>query len=298
MAETVIDLIAEDKSGEVILVLNQFTPWNEPGVYDQFEKRFNGYLHIIASNALYERYPRFRGQRLLIRLNYIFEPTAEILSKLEKINDKLPTSHIRFEICQFDAKELIERSEFLTGPNSKPTLVCTYTKKLSYSTMYGFAFIVAFAQLAFWTFALRANGDHRAENMIVSGTISLLFGAMAVLSAFILSRQQPRLIIDSAGIHVPRDGVLIKWDDMTALRRRRDMWKLSYIDLYLQDEALYFKQLSPKKRFVAKLGRTRSDPTFSFIASSFDIPEERIYKTIEKYAAYANLGSRFENYLE
>ena len=96
-----------------------------------------------------------------------------------------------------------------------------------------------------------------------------------------MSRQPMKLIIDSDGIRLPKDGVLLKWSGMTALGRRRDMWKHSYIDVYLKDETAYFNQLSLKRRFVAKLGRTRIDPTFSFIASTFDIPEDRIYKTIE-----------------
>ena len=216
-----------------------------------------------------------------------------MLSQLEKINERLPTPGIRFEMRQFDAKELIAKSEFLSGPNAKPTLVCTYTKKLTYSTVAFFAAFAVLTQLVFWKSAFWGNPAYRTNNLLISGVLSVLSGGAAIMSIFLLSRQQPRLIIDADGIRIPKDGVLLKWSDMTALGRRRDMWKHSYIDVYLKDETAYFNQLSPKRRFVAKLGRTRIDPTFSFIASTFDIPEDRIYKTIEKYAAFANLQSRF-----
>lgn len=97
MAETTIDIIAEDKNGGVILTLNQFLPWNSPQIYSEFEQKLNGYIQVIVGGKIYEKYPDLRGKPIRIRLYYFYEPPPETRAKLDSINQKFLTPLIRFE---------------------------------------------------------------------------------------------------------------------------------------------------------------------------------------------------------
>ncbi len=101
---TTIDLIAETKDGDILLVMIEDRRWDASDVAE-LEAKLNTYLHFVIDGALHERVPNSGGKKIFIQLDCVERPTNEIISylnsvvpvlrkfKLEFLVNILPESH-------------------------------------------------------------------------------------------------------------------------------------------------------------------------------------------------------------
>lgn len=86
----VIDLVAEDAAGDVLLVMVEVRPWlRAPTQLEQLRKKINTYAHFVLGGQLVDLYPDFRGRAVHIQLNCPQPPTKEVSDLMARFEAKL-----------------------------------------------------------------------------------------------------------------------------------------------------------------------------------------------------------------
>jgi hypothetical protein len=95
----IIDVIAQDKKGEVVLVMNEPNEWD--GSDEQLlalQERFNAYVSFLLDGEMAETHPELTGKPARIELRCAHMPDASALELLGLIHDHLTFQDIKLEV--------------------------------------------------------------------------------------------------------------------------------------------------------------------------------------------------------
>src|ERR1043165_234083 len=100
MGETTIEKILEEKTGAVILSLTQPNAWDAPGVVQRLQEQINGYISVIQSGALVQRFPQYQGRSVKIRIVFYSDLPEHTHRELDEVNHTLARLGIGFPLMQ------------------------------------------------------------------------------------------------------------------------------------------------------------------------------------------------------
>jgi hypothetical protein len=100
MEAGVIDLFAVDqKSGEVLLVMNETRPWDGSDErLHQLQEKFNAYVSFLLDGEMAEAHPEVAGRPARIELRCHYLPDARVIEMLGMIHDQLALQEIKMEV--------------------------------------------------------------------------------------------------------------------------------------------------------------------------------------------------------
>jgi len=100
----VIDLFAFDqKSGEVLLVMNEPRPWEGSDLrLHELQEKFNAYVSFLLDGEMSEAHPELAGKPARIELRCAQIPDDKAIALLGAIHDQLALQEIRLEVIVAD----------------------------------------------------------------------------------------------------------------------------------------------------------------------------------------------------
>jgi hypothetical protein len=100
----VIDRVARDPSGTIVLILVETRPWGgSPRRLRELQDRLNACYAYISTGQLAERFPEAAGSPLKIQLDTLEPPDAETQQVLAEVERSLHEEGIAFEVNQLSA---------------------------------------------------------------------------------------------------------------------------------------------------------------------------------------------------
>jgi hypothetical protein len=101
LAETnVVDLVAQDAEGTVLVVMVETRPWGaDPDQAPQLRAKINAYAGFILDGALARNYPETAGKRVDIQLACPEAPVGEIAAITEHGAAQLQKFEIGFRLA-------------------------------------------------------------------------------------------------------------------------------------------------------------------------------------------------------
>lgn len=96
----VIDLFALDqKTGEVLLVMNESRPWDgSDRRLHELQEKFNAYVSFLLDGEMTEGHPELAGKPARIELHCVEMPDEKAIALLGAIRDQLALQEIRMEV--------------------------------------------------------------------------------------------------------------------------------------------------------------------------------------------------------
>jgi hypothetical protein len=95
----VIDLVAQDASGTVLLVMVESRAWGETsGMPSELKEKINTYATFILDGGLVRQYPAARGLPVDIQLNCPSPPTGPYAAIVEHATAQLKSAGIGFRV--------------------------------------------------------------------------------------------------------------------------------------------------------------------------------------------------------
>jgi hypothetical protein len=101
----IIDLFGFDqKSGEVLLVMNEPRPWDGSDLrLHELQEKFNAYVSFLLDGEMIEAHPELAGKSARIELRCAQMPDEKAVALLGTIHDQLALQEIRMEVIVADA---------------------------------------------------------------------------------------------------------------------------------------------------------------------------------------------------
>ena len=96
----VIDLFAFDqKSGEVLLVMNESRPWAGTDLQlHELQEKFNAYVSFLLDGEMTDAHPELAGKPARIEVRCTQMPDSKAIALLGAIHDQLALQEIRVEV--------------------------------------------------------------------------------------------------------------------------------------------------------------------------------------------------------
>jgi len=115
----VIDLFAFDqKSGEVLLVMNEARPWDGSDLrLHQLQEKFNAYASFLLDGEMAEEHPKLVGKPARIELRCTKMPDDQTIALLGAMRDQLALQEIRVEVVVSDPDECGSECSCQRGEN-------------------------------------------------------------------------------------------------------------------------------------------------------------------------------------
>lgn len=96
-AETVDSAGIDDKTGEVVLTIDDGLDWQDERAHFQtLERKVNAYLAFIEGGRLVETLPQARGRKVRIAVYHRFEPPFNAVGVLESLGRFLLAREVGF----------------------------------------------------------------------------------------------------------------------------------------------------------------------------------------------------------
>jgi uncharacterized protein DUF6572 len=95
----VIDVFAQDTTGEVVLVMNDSGEWD--GSDERLlalQERFNTYVSFLLDGEMTEKHPELAGKPARIELRCASTPDTRALELLAMIHDQVAFQEIKLEV--------------------------------------------------------------------------------------------------------------------------------------------------------------------------------------------------------
>jgi len=95
----VIDLVAQDASGKILLVMIESRPWGETsGMSSELREKINTYATFILDGGLVRQYPAAKGLPVDLQLNCPSAPTGPYAAIVEHATAQLKPAGIGFRV--------------------------------------------------------------------------------------------------------------------------------------------------------------------------------------------------------
>lgn len=97
---SVIDLFAHDqKTGEVLLVMNEPRPWDGADLrLHELQEKFNAYVSFLLDGEMTTEHPELAGKPARIELHCASMPDERAVELLGMIHDQLALQEIKMEV--------------------------------------------------------------------------------------------------------------------------------------------------------------------------------------------------------
>lgn len=97
----VIDFVAHDPSGEVVLVMVEGREWDGSNErLFQLQEKINSYASFACDGQLIEKYPELAGKPVRLELRCVSEPDPNTASFLAMVRGKLLEEGLSFSVKQ------------------------------------------------------------------------------------------------------------------------------------------------------------------------------------------------------
>ena len=95
----VVDIVAEDGNGRVVLALIEDRPWDDDSEQQEREVwlKLDNYTGYVKSGQLYDEYPEFKGKPVVFTLYCAVEPTEKFMGILSAVSNAVEPQGITVE---------------------------------------------------------------------------------------------------------------------------------------------------------------------------------------------------------